>query len=252
MILHQLFNDFYRPLRLRGRSTNTTRLYGCTIRAFGRWLGYDPTIDDLSDLTLSRYLDHRAATRSPYTAEKERSQLCSLWRFEGFCRRDRKCHLHRCPTAFRVPGHLTNSVRSTVPPQRRGASSASCRLASGIRPSSPYFGSQRSGSERCWSVGRMTSTARTSTSGPSTAREESETEFIGCPRGRVPCSCRHAARAACSNGTRHTRTCGRSTPTSWLVRAGAWEAPVVSCSAAFGREPLRCSWRRSGATPRPF
>ena len=81
MLLTELFDNFYRPLRLRGRSANTTRLYGCTIRAFGKWLGYPPTVDDLTDLMLSRYLDHRAATRSPYTAEKERTQLCSLWRF---------------------------------------------------------------------------------------------------------------------------------------------------------------------------
>lgn len=81
MTLHHLFDQMYRPLRLRGRSVNTCRLYFCTIRAFGKWLGYVPTVDDLTDLTLSRYLDHRAATRSPYTAEKERSQLCSLWRF---------------------------------------------------------------------------------------------------------------------------------------------------------------------------
>lgn len=81
MKLQDLFDQMYRPLRLRGRSANTTRLYGCTIRAFGKWLGYSPTVDDLTDLTLSRYLDHRAAHRSPYTAEKERSQLCSLWRF---------------------------------------------------------------------------------------------------------------------------------------------------------------------------
>ena len=81
MLLQTLFDDFYRPLRLRGRSANTTRLYGCTIRAFGKWLGYSPTIDDLSDLMISRYLDQRAAIRSPYTAEKERTQLCSLWRF---------------------------------------------------------------------------------------------------------------------------------------------------------------------------
>ncbi len=81
MLLQDLFDQMYRPLRLRGRSANTTRLYGCTIRAFGKWLGYAPTLDDLSDLTLSRYLDYRATHRSPYTAEKERSQLCSLWRF---------------------------------------------------------------------------------------------------------------------------------------------------------------------------
>ena len=81
MLLQQLFDDYYRPLRLRGRSANTTRLYGCTIRAFEKWLTYPPTTADLTDLVLSRYLEHRAATRSPYTAEKERTQLCSLWRF---------------------------------------------------------------------------------------------------------------------------------------------------------------------------
>lgn len=81
MRLSELFDNNYRPLRLRGRSPNTTRLYGCTLRAFGRWLGYPPTVDDLTDLTLSRYLEHRAAIRSPFTAEKERTQLLSLWRF---------------------------------------------------------------------------------------------------------------------------------------------------------------------------
>jgi integrase len=81
MLLKDLFDRFYRPLRLRGRSANTNRLYGCTIRAFGKWLKYEPTVDDLTDLTLSQYLDHRASDHSPYTAEKERSQLCSLWRF---------------------------------------------------------------------------------------------------------------------------------------------------------------------------
>ena len=81
MRLQQLFDDFYRPLRLRGRSASTTRLYGCTIRSFGKWLKYEPTIDDLTDLVLSRFLEHRAAVRSPFTAEKERSQLLALWRF---------------------------------------------------------------------------------------------------------------------------------------------------------------------------
>lgn len=81
MLLSELFEGHYRPLRLRGRSQNTSRLYGCTLRTFSRWLGYPATIDDLSDLMLSRFLEARAATRSPYTAEKERTQLCALWRF---------------------------------------------------------------------------------------------------------------------------------------------------------------------------
>lgn len=93
MLLTHFFNDFYRPLRLRGRSQNTTRLYHCTIRAFGRWLGTEPTLDDLTDLTLARYLDARAAVRSPFTAEKERTQLLALWRLacDRGVMRDRPC-----------------------------------------------------------------------------------------------------------------------------------------------------------------
>jgi integrase len=81
MTLQNFFENFYRPLRLRGRSLNTSRLYGCTIRSFWKWLGHEPTLADLNDLTLSRFLEYRGSVRSPYTAEKERSQLVSLWRF---------------------------------------------------------------------------------------------------------------------------------------------------------------------------
>lgn len=78
MTLSQFFDDFYRPLRLRGRSANTARLYGCTIRAFGRWLGREPVLEDLDELLLARYLEHRATIRSPFTSEKERTQLTAL------------------------------------------------------------------------------------------------------------------------------------------------------------------------------
>lgn len=104
MTLQQLFNDFYRPLRLRGRSVNTTRLYGCTIRSFSRWLHYEATIQDLTDLTISRFLEYRASIRSPYTAEKERSQLLSLWRFAADRRilDDRPC-VPPAPLPDRIP-----------------------------------------------------------------------------------------------------------------------------------------------------
>jgi integrase len=80
------------------------RLYGCTIRSFGRWLGYPPTLDDLTDLTISRYLDHRAAIRSPYTAEKERTQLLSLWRLaaDRTLVHDRPC-VPPAPLPDRIP-----------------------------------------------------------------------------------------------------------------------------------------------------
>lgn len=98
MLLTTLFTDFYRPLRLRGRSINTVRLYGCTLRSFERWLGYPPTVDDLSELMLCRFLEHRASIRSPYTAEKERSQLVSLARFAAS-----KRIIESCPDVLPAP-----------------------------------------------------------------------------------------------------------------------------------------------------
>ena len=81
MTLQQFFDSFYRPLKLRGKSANTFRLYGCTIRAFGKFLGRIPLLDDIADeITLARYMDHRHESVSPYTAEKERSQLMALAR----------------------------------------------------------------------------------------------------------------------------------------------------------------------------
>lgn len=80
MTLQQLFDDFYRPLRLRGRSPQTWRLYENTIRNFGRFLGRPATLSDLEDLALSRYVENRTSKVSPFTAEKERSQLMALAR----------------------------------------------------------------------------------------------------------------------------------------------------------------------------
>lgn len=78
MRLIDLFTDFYRPLRLRGRSPATARLYGCTIRAYGRYLDRDPVLDDLDELRLAKYLEHRAGQVAALTCEKERTQLVAL------------------------------------------------------------------------------------------------------------------------------------------------------------------------------
>jgi integrase len=84
--LTEFFNDYYRPLRLRGRSASTFRLYANTVKQFEKYLGRTSTLEDLNDLVVSRYLDHRAEKRSRYTAEKERSQLLAMWR----CAADRR------------------------------------------------------------------------------------------------------------------------------------------------------------------
>ena len=79
--LVELFENKYRPLKLRGRSQNTVRLYGCTIRSFSRWLRTEARLSDLTDLSVSAFLEKRCVECSPYTAEKERTQLLCLWRF---------------------------------------------------------------------------------------------------------------------------------------------------------------------------
>jgi len=104
MLLSEFFADVYRPLRLRGRSANTNRLYANTIRQYGLFLGREATTDDLNDLSVARFLEHRASCRSPYTSEKERNQLCSLWRCASDRRivGDRPC-VPQSPLPARVP-----------------------------------------------------------------------------------------------------------------------------------------------------
>jgi hypothetical protein len=81
MLLVDFFEGAYLPLRLRGKSENTTRLYHCTLRSFAKYLERRPTLEDLNDLTISMFLSKRARERSAFTAEKERTQLLSLARF---------------------------------------------------------------------------------------------------------------------------------------------------------------------------
>ena len=104
MVLTDFFRQVYRPLRLRGRSASTTRLYENTIKQFSKFLTRPATLDDLNDLEVSRYLEHRASTRSPFTSEKERNQLCSLWRCASDRRLvgDRPC-VPPSPLPVRVP-----------------------------------------------------------------------------------------------------------------------------------------------------
>lgn len=86
MTLTEFFETVYSPLKLRGRSENTRRLYRCTISSFKKFLKREPEVSDLTDITLARFLAYRASIRSGFTAEKERTQLLSLARF-GFGRR---------------------------------------------------------------------------------------------------------------------------------------------------------------------
>lgn len=80
MKLTEFFATVYRPLRLRGGSMNTTRLYDQAITRFREFLGHEPTLADLNDLAVAGFLEHRRSQgKSPYTVERERSCLNAMW-----------------------------------------------------------------------------------------------------------------------------------------------------------------------------
>jgi integrase len=138
MTLAEFFTRYYAPLKLRGRSENTTRLYHCTIKAFKKFLdGREPTLIDLDDLIVSQFLAQRASTRSPFTAEKERTQLLSLWRF-AFDRRIEGVTTRPCvpptPLPERIPtAWAVDSIRDLM----RAASKETGMIAGS--PASAWF-----------------------------------------------------------------------------------------------------------------
>ncbi|NLX55090.1 MAG: site-specific integrase [Planctomycetaceae bacterium] len=82
MLLHDFFETIYLPLKLRNRSDNTVRLYRYSIRCFEETLGRPATLEDLTDTQVSMHLARLVADkRSPYTVNKERSQLLAIWSF---------------------------------------------------------------------------------------------------------------------------------------------------------------------------
>lgn len=76
------FERYYLPLKLRGRSRNTERLYRHTVRSFSAFLNRPATLSDLDNDTVGMYLCYlNRRELSPYTVNKERSQLLAIWNF---------------------------------------------------------------------------------------------------------------------------------------------------------------------------
>jgi integrase len=105
MNLLDFFANVYRPNRLFGKSDNTTRLYLISIRSLGRTLGRIATIDDLTDANIRRHMEYVVSRgRSKATANKDRAQLLTLWRYafvKGLI--DRSPDVQPFPEPERVP-----------------------------------------------------------------------------------------------------------------------------------------------------
>ena len=81
MKLVDFFEDLYRPKRLFGKSQNSVRLHRHSIRSFGRTLGHEPTLADLTEANLLRHMQRVVANqRSRATANKDRAQLVAEWK----------------------------------------------------------------------------------------------------------------------------------------------------------------------------
>lgn len=103
MKLIDFLETVYKPTRLLGKSKDTSRLYRISIRNFGRTIGKVPELSDLTDTNLILHMQAMLdAGRTPATANKDRSQLLTLWR-----------HAHRLGMVQDYP-----NVPQLVEPQR--------------------------------------------------------------------------------------------------------------------------------------
>jgi integrase len=82
MLLQEFFESIYTPLKLRGRSKETVRLYRLSIRSFEKTLGRKALLSDLTDLEMARHLSRVGASgRAAATVNKDRAQILAIWRF---------------------------------------------------------------------------------------------------------------------------------------------------------------------------
>lgn len=82
MTLSDFFENQYRPLRLRGKSQETSRLYRFSIRSFSKTLGHEARLDDLNDHSLSLHIQRLMDEgRAASTANKDLAQIGAIWRF---------------------------------------------------------------------------------------------------------------------------------------------------------------------------
>ena len=81
MLLSELKEEYF-TTNLFVRSPETRRLLTLSVAHFGRYLGRDALVSDLTDTNLSGYIQaRRAQGRAETTIEREASKLLCLWRF---------------------------------------------------------------------------------------------------------------------------------------------------------------------------
>ena len=81
MTIRELFEEEYQPIRLMGKK-NTIRLYQLVLNRLKEFnCGVDPSIEFFTDKSVSKFLNWRLSNVSAHSAERERAQICALWRY---------------------------------------------------------------------------------------------------------------------------------------------------------------------------
>jgi site-specific recombinase XerD len=78
--LWELFETSYKRQRLRGGSKENPRQYRIQLNHFGRFLGHEPTLDDLTDELLADFMEWLSEGRAVPTVNKAFSCIAALWR----------------------------------------------------------------------------------------------------------------------------------------------------------------------------
>lgn len=87
--LRDVFDELYKPVRLRGKTRHTVYQYERYLKQFDEFLNRSATLADFNDVTMSKHLDwvqhsnHRLYTRprTPRTVNNIRSYLLAYWRW---------------------------------------------------------------------------------------------------------------------------------------------------------------------------
>jgi integrase len=100
-ILREIYEHEYAVLATHSEACR--KQYRMTLDRWGGVLGHEPTVDDLDDLVVQRYLAVRRQTVKAATCRKDRNQIAALW---GYCAKRR--YVERFPTLqqIRAPGRI--------------------------------------------------------------------------------------------------------------------------------------------------
>lgn len=109
----------------RAHSEQCKRQYRLTLSRWTELLGHEPTLADLDDLIVQRYLAHRREQVKAATARKDRNQIAAVW---GYCAKRR--YVEQFPTLqqIRAPGRI---------PRGYTVSDVSALLREAMKPQPP-------------------------------------------------------------------------------------------------------------------